>query len=49
MDESTIADRFGLYISESNFDGRTKVAKYTQNFSWKEILAESQEQKRQIL
>lgn len=39
--QESIADRFGLYISETNIDGRTKLAKSLKNFTWERVLEPS--------
>jgi len=37
----TIAKRFGLYITEKNIDGRTKLAKSLKYFTWERVLEPS--------
>lgn len=39
--QESIADRFGLYISETNIDGRTKLAKSLKSFTWRRVLEPS--------
>ena len=39
--QESIANRFGLYISETNIDGRTKLAKSLKNFTWRRVLEPS--------
>lgn len=36
--QQTIADRLGLYISESEIDGRKKIARSMEFFSWRNYL-----------
>ena len=35
--QETIADKYELYISESNIDGRSKLAKSLKTFSWRNV------------
>ena len=37
-DSQTIADKYDLYVSETNIDGRSKLAKNLQYFSWRTVL-----------
>lgn len=37
-DSQTITDKYNLYVSETNIDGRSKLAKNLQYFSWKTVL-----------
>lgn len=39
--QESIADRFGLYISETNIDGRAKLAKSLKYFTWERVLEPS--------
>lgn len=39
--KTTIANRFGLYISETNIDGRAKLAKSLKYFTWERVLEPS--------
>lgn len=39
--QELIANRFGLYISETNIDGRTKLAKSLKYFTWERVLEPS--------
>jgi hypothetical protein len=39
--QELISDRFGLYISETNIDGRTKLAKSLKSFTWRRVLEPS--------
>lgn len=36
--QEKIADKFNLYIQESKFDGRSKIARNTPYFSWSEVI-----------
>lgn len=35
--QETIADKYELYISETNIDGRSKLAKSMRTFSWRSV------------
>lgn len=35
--QDTIIKKYGLYISETNIDGRSKMAKSMRTFSWKSV------------
>lgn len=39
--QELIANRFGLYISETNIDGRAKLAKSLKYFTWERVLEPS--------
>lgn len=39
--QESIANRFGLYIIETNIDGRKKLAKSLKRFSWNKVLEPS--------
>lgn len=41
QNNTTIADRFGLYIIETNIDGRAKLAKSLKYFTWERVLEPS--------
>ena len=41
QNKTTIANRFGLYISETNIDGRAKLAKSLKYFTWERDLEPS--------
>lgn len=43
--QQLIVDRFNLYISESKFDGRSKIAKNTPYFSWNEVIKSNHQAK----
>lgn len=43
--QQLIVDKFNLYISESNFDGRSKIAKNTPYFSWSEVIKSNHQTK----
>ena len=38
---TTIASRFGLYITETKIDGRNKLAKSLKYFAWERVLEPS--------
>ena len=39
--QESIVNRFGLYITETNIDGRKKLAKSLKQFSWNKVLEPS--------
>ena len=41
QNDTTIADRFGLYITETTIDGRAKLAKSLKYFTWERVLEPS--------
>lgn len=41
QNDTTIANRFGLYITETTIDGRAKLAKSLKYFTWERVLEPS--------
>lgn len=43
--QERIVDKFNLYISETEFDGRSKIARNTPYFSWSEVIKSNHQAK----